>query len=82
MGRAPDAKGGATRLVSVKAVSDAYPLRGRLKLRAAADGAKPAELPKAPAPGTAWVDAAVIDSRGLQAAIAAAREPPDRGPGT
>src|SRR5664279_5884178 len=25
MGRAPDAKGGATRLVSVKAVSDAYP---------------------------------------------------------
>src|SRR5437764_12271975 len=26
MGRAPDEKGGATRLVSVKAVSDAYPL--------------------------------------------------------
>src|SRR5258705_10099638 len=33
MGRAPDEKGGATRLVSVKAVSDAYPLRGRLRLR-------------------------------------------------
>src|SRR5439155_26689665 len=29
MGRAPDAKGGASRLVSVKAVSGAYPLRGK-----------------------------------------------------
>ena len=43
MGRAPDDKGGATRLVSVKAVSDAYPLRGKLRLRARAT-AKPAEL--------------------------------------
>jgi len=59
MGRAPDAKGGATRLVSVKAVSDAYPLRGKLRLRAPAAS-------KAPAPGTAWVDAAVLDSLGLQ----------------
>jgi putative ABC transport system permease protein len=65
MGRAPDAKGGATRLVSVKAVSDAYPLRGKLRLRGAA-GRKDAELAKAPAPGTAWVDAAVLDSLGLQ----------------
>jgi len=65
MGRAPDAKGGATRLVSVKAVSDAYPLRGKLRLRTAG-GAKPAEVAKAPAPGTVWVDAAVIDSLGLQ----------------
>src|ERR1700712_3387244 len=39
MGRAPDEKGGATRLVSVKAVSDAYPLRGKLRLRDA-PGAK------------------------------------------
>jgi putative ABC transport system permease protein len=60
MGRAPDAKGGATRLVSVKAVSDAYPLRGKLRLRAGA-GTKTAELAKAPAPGTAWVDAAVLE---------------------
>ena len=29
MGRAPEARGGSTRLVTVKAVSDAYPLRGQ-----------------------------------------------------
>src|SRR5947199_10602385 len=32
MARAGDDKGGATRLVGVKAVSDAYPLRGTLRL--------------------------------------------------
>src|SRR4051794_5055916 len=37
MARAPDAKGGATRLVSVKAVSDRYPLRGKVQVRAGAD---------------------------------------------
>ena len=33
MARAPDDRGGAARLVAVKAVSPAYPLRGRLQLR-------------------------------------------------
>jgi hypothetical protein len=33
MGRAPEDKGGATRLVAVKAVSASYPLRGKLQLR-------------------------------------------------
>ncbi len=65
MGRATDAQGGATRLVSVKAVSDAYPLRGKLRIRGAA-GAKNADVAQAPAPGTVWVDAAVLDSLGLK----------------
>jgi putative ABC transport system permease protein len=64
MGRAPDEKGGATRLVSVKAVSDAYPLRGKLRVRGGA-GAKEIDVAAAPAPGAAWVDAAVLDSLGL-----------------
>ena len=61
MGRAADAQGGATRLVSVKAVSDAYPLRGKLRLRGA-PGSQEFDLAAAPARGTAWVDAAVLDS--------------------
>jgi len=65
MGRAPDDKGGATRLVSVKAVSDAYPLRGRLRIRGGA-GSKEEDVARSPAPGTAWVDAAVLDSLALQ----------------
>ena len=38
MARAPDDRGGEVRLVSVKAVSAAYPLRGQLRLREKADG--------------------------------------------
>src|SRR3982750_4186985 len=48
MGRAPDEKGGATRLVSVKAVSDAYPLRGKLRVRDAVGG-KEIDVAAAPA---------------------------------
>jgi len=59
MARAPEARGGSARLVSVKAVSPAYPLRGRLTLRGA-DGEE--TLAAAPAPGRAWVDAAVLGS--------------------
>src|SRR6187397_471397 len=64
MGRASDEKGGATRLVSVKALSDAYPLRGKLRVRDAA-GKQDADVAAAPAAGTAWVDPAVLDSLGL-----------------
>lgn len=65
MARAPDDKGGAARLVSVKAVSDGYPLRGRLQLRETVDG--PVQLlAAAPARGTVWVDAAVLDSLQLR----------------
>jgi putative ABC transport system permease protein len=65
MGRAPDDKGGATRLVAVKAVSENYPLRGQLQLQSA-PGAPLQTLAAAPAPGTAWVDAAVLDALQLK----------------
>jgi len=58
MARATEARGGSARLVSVKAVSEAYPLRGRLTLRDA-DGVEQT-LAAAPTPGHAWVDAAVL----------------------
>ncbi len=59
MGRAPEAQGGATRLVALKAVGPGYPLRGRLSV------APGPELPgqptrDIPAPGTVWVDAGVL----------------------
>ena len=51
-----------TRLVAVKAVSSAYPLRGDLRLRT-----KNTELTTkgAPQAGTVWVDAALLSLRGL-----------------
>lgn len=61
MGRAPDEKGGATRLVSVKAVSPGYPLRGRLQLKDQPEGPVRTEA-AAPQPGTVWVDAALLDA--------------------
>ena len=66
MARAPDEQGGAARLVAVKAVSEAYPLRGQLRVRDVAD-AEPVAVAAGPAPGTVWVDAQVLDS--LQLAL-------------
>jgi putative ABC transport system permease protein len=65
MGRAPDDKGGATRLVAVKAVSDGYPLRGRLTLKDA-PGGQDQVLAAAPPRGQAWVDAALLDALQLE----------------
>ncbi len=65
MGRAPDEKGGAARLVSVKAVSPSYPLRGRLQLQDA-PGAPVQTVAAAPQPGTVWVDAALLDALQLR----------------
>ncbi len=65
MGRATDAQGGATRLVAVKAVSDAYPLRGRLSVNAGA-GTPQESLARAPQAGSVWVDPALLDSLNLK----------------
>jgi putative ABC transport system permease protein len=64
MARAPDAKGGASRLVALKAVPSGYPLRGRLQVATRADGPG-APTGAVPARGEAWVDPAVLDSLGL-----------------
>ncbi|MFM2052667.1 MAG: hypothetical protein RL456_704 [Pseudomonadota bacterium] len=65
--RAPDARGGATRLVSVKAVSVGYPLRGELQVADSADpGAPVRRVRQAPGPGTVWADAAVLDALALK----------------
>jgi putative ABC transport system permease protein len=64
MARAPQAEGGATRLVAVKAVSASYPLRGQLQVQPA-DGVTQS-LASGPAPGTVWVDPAVTGALGLK----------------
>ena len=61
MARAPEAQGGASRLVSVKAVSAAYPLRGKVTVGGAA-GAAERSVAGAPERGTVWVDPALLDS--------------------
>lgn len=54
-------RGEAGTLVSLKAVDDAYPLRGTLRLAAAqADDGE--EVDHGPRPGTAWVDAQLLAS--------------------
>ena len=95
MGRAGEGDGGASKLVSFKAVPTGYPLRGTLKVANNADlsvdaGRATREIP---APGTAWVDASVLDALGLRlgqtllmgnAAFTLARvivQEPDRGGG-
>lgn len=65
MARAPEARGGAARLVAVKAVDDAYPLRGKLSVRRGPSA--PMEVAALrPARGTAFVDATVLAALGLQ----------------
>ena len=54
--------------MSVKAVSATYPLRGKLRVRSGAAGSKESDVAESPAPGTAWVDAAVLESLGLASA--------------
>ncbi|PAT39455.1 ABC transporter permease [Vandammella animalimorsus] len=68
MARADDAQGGASRLVSLKAVEPAYPLRGALRIARQWDAqTTPAALAAAgqvvaggPPPGQAWADAALL----------------------
>lgn len=65
MGRASDEQGGASRLVAVKAVDAQYPLRGKLRVKTGPQ-APEQSAESGPAPGTAWVDAAVLEALGLK----------------
>ena len=54
---------GVSMLVALKSVSDAYPLRGQIKLRS--DGRPPVAATAGPAPGTVWVDATLMAALNL-----------------
>ncbi|HEY8049158.1 MAG TPA: FtsX-like permease family protein [Ramlibacter sp.] len=64
MARATDAKGGAARLVALKAVPRGYPLRGQLSTatRFEAEGEPTRDVP---ARGEAWVDAPLLEALNL-----------------
>ena len=72
MARADDAKGGETKLVALKAVSEGYPLRGNMSLFKV-DAARPSMVSdeamltrEVPRPGTVWVDPALLEGLNLQ----------------
>jgi len=65
MGRAAEAQGGAVRLVALKVVESGYPLRGQLSVTPHPDQAgQPTR--DIPAPGTAWVDPALLVALGVE----------------
>ena len=66
MGRAPDAQGGATRLVALKAVDQGYPLRGQLRLTRDAQDTTGVPTDTVPAPGEVWVAPQLLDALGLK----------------
>ena len=64
MARAPEARGGNSKLVALKVVAPGYPLRGRLRVATQPEGA--GELTRdIPAPGQAWVEAPLLEAIGL-----------------
>ena len=76
MARADDAKGGETKLVALKAVSEGYPLRGQMSLLnlQGSDAIKPdlsnshpaKPTREVPQPGQAWIDPALLEVLNLQ----------------
>ncbi|HUG26316.1 ABC transporter permease [Piscinibacter sp.] len=64
MGRAPDDKGGASRLVSLKAVSAGYPLRGRVRV-SSGEGTPEVDVAQGPEPGTVWTEPALLSALDL-----------------
>jgi len=65
MARASEAQGGQTKLVALKAVPDAYPLRGSLRI-SPSPGAADALTRAVPRPGQVWLEAALLEALGLR----------------
>src|SRR5450830_1155656 len=65
MARAPDAKGGGSKLVALKVVDTGYPLRGNLKI-VGQPGETEVATRAIPAPGDAWIEVALLDGIGVQ----------------
>ncbi len=65
MARAPEAQGGVTKLVALKAVSSAYPLRGSLQVTSLQNPVA-TKTRDTPQKLEAWVDAALLDALGLK----------------
>ncbi len=63
-GKAPAGGDAPSQLAALKAVTDGYPLRGKLRVASAA-GAPDAPAEGIPAPGTIWVDEALLAPWGL-----------------
>ena len=72
MARADDAKGGETKLVALKAVSEGYPLRGQMSLQNSQNAGDANNQASSrltldvPQPGQAWVDPALLEVLNLQ----------------
>ena len=72
MARADDAKGGETKLVALKAVSEGYPLRGQMSLlnpksQSESNTEATSRLTRdVPLPGQAWVDPALLEVLNLR----------------
>ena len=65
MARAPQALGGASKLVALKVVEPGYPLRG--KLQVSSQPGEPGSITATiPQPGEAWIDAPLLDALGAQ----------------
>ncbi|NRF70093.1 FtsX-like permease family protein [Aquincola sp. S2] len=65
MARAPDDKGGESRLVALKAVTEGYPLRGTMRVKAGPAAAEE-KLSTGPPRGGVWADAALLEALQLQ----------------
>lgn len=66
MARAPDELGGEAKLATLKAVSETYPLRGRLTVRDGVGAAPRVASPGGPPAGQVWVDPALLLALNLQ----------------